>query len=787
MTTSLAPRQRPRAGQGPQQLATPQASSRLSHIASPQQNRKQYSHVQRGNLDVESAHGLSHMASPRQNRRNIPPQGPENSAAHQQVHTNMARQDPRAVFADQAAAAVPDLMDVGQHPSAAVYRVVAQHGQQPYPYQQQMTREQYLQQQYLQQQQLAQQQYLQQQQQHMLMRQQQQQRLLQQQQQQLLQQQQMLQEQQQAQRQLNYQMKGPQAQQYQPTQPHHVQQQPKFNPQMYQDTDQCPLNPFYEYQQYPTSGDVRYHDYNANQPQVTFQQPQNAQEFPQQAKPDNSNNRLLRPRYMSHNRSRSDPNFAVHYDRSNQVKMPSVTPQPNASSSNRSHHRSPSDPALNQSKEPEAEMLLVNIESSDEPTPHWNPFSPYYESNELDFTANQNDVTDDDFASLRASNEKISQTGTNSSFQPNVESHQPNAGYHQASVGFHQTTAGYQQPSAGNRTSEFRQGATTDIFGSATFDSQVAELQQGLRSSLENLQLVDVPAGFGDNSVLSQQQQVTDIVQDGNNPFLQGYRSTEIERHLNFAGEASSEDESEEADEPEYSGFHPPPSPGVADPFGSAPFIVQKAMQVPPTTRDAFGSSPFNAPHPSQSKAVDYQLNNVQLSEQQTDTSGHASSFTSTQGSGIGMAPGPFHVEGDVSNSCPFVGNVTEHEDPSGLVNPAVDFVDNIDDPFGGVSFNANPAFKRRNAKRQGGALRKGPPEAAPSGDQSHRSRPRRLLPQTPDKTPGVTHSGQRVASGQTRTQNIRVIPVVPSASSLQAPVKYEPKSTGNRQTNAAT
>ena len=180
-------------------------------------------------------------------------------------------------------------------------------------------------------------------------------------------------------------------------------------------------------------------------------------------------------------------------------------------------------------------------------------------------------------------------------------------------------------------------------------------------------------------------------------------------------------------------------------------------------------------------------MNNVQLSEQQTDTSGHASSFTSTQGSGVGMAPGPFHVEGDVSNSCPFVGNVTEHEDPSGLVNPAVDFVDNIDDPFGGVSFNANPAFKRRNAKRQGGALRKGPPEAAPSGDQSHRSRPRRLLPQTPDKTPGVTHAGQRVASGQTRTQNIRVIPVIPSASSVQTPVKYEPKSTGNRQTNAAT
>lgn len=152
------------------------------------------------------------------------------------------------------------------------------------------------------------------------------------------------------------------------------------------------------------------------------------------------------------------------------------------------------------------------------------------------------------------------------------------------------------------------------------------------------------------------------------------------------------------------------------------------------------------------------------------------------------IASTPFNqVEGDVSSSCPFIGNVTEREDHSGLVNPVADFIDNIDDPFGGVSFNANPAFKRRNAKRHGGAISKGSPEVISSGDQSPRPRPRRLLPQTPDKAPGVTHAGQRIVSGQTRAKGIRVIPVVPSAGSSQGSGKSEPNSTGSRQTYAAT
>lgn len=230
---------------------------------------------------------------------------------------------------------------------------------------------------------------------------------------------------------------------------------------------------------------------------------------------------------MSHNRSRSDANFAGLYDRSNQAKVASFTPPPNAGSSSHSHFRSPSDPALNQAKEPEPERLLVDIGSSNEPTPHWNPFSPYYESNELDFMANQNCVTDDDFASLRESHKKIPQTaGTNSSYQSSVEHHQP-------SVDFYQSNVGHHQPNAGNpTTSEFLQGAATDIFGSTTFGSQVAELQQNLVSSLENLKLVDAPAGLRGNNIIEQQQQVTEIVQDGNNPFLQGYRSSEIEQHL---------------------------------------------------------------------------------------------------------------------------------------------------------------------------------------------------------------------------------------------------------------
>ena len=479
---------------------------------------------------------------------------------------------------------------------------------------------------------------------------------------------------------------------------------------------------------------------------------------------------------MSHSRSRSDPNFAVLYERSDQEKMASFTPRPNARSSNHTHHRSPSDPALNLINDSELEMPLVDIESSNEPIPHWNPFSPYYESNKLDFVANPSDVTDDDFASLRESQVEIPKGGA--SYYPGMDQDHLNAGYPHPNVDHY-------QPNAGNLpTSEFQQGAPTDIFGSTTFGSQVSELQQCLRSSSENLDLLGAP----DSNRIDPQQQVTQIVQDGNNPFLEGYRTTETEHHLNLADQASSDSEPEENYAPDNSGLNPPLSPGLADPFGAAPFIVQKSKQAPPPAKDAFGSSPFAAPHPSQSKGGDNQLNDVQRSEQLTDSFGLPSSFTSTQersvvGNASAIAPTPFHeVSEDSRNSTPFVGNVTEHEDPSGLVNPAADFIDNTEDPFGGVSFKANPAVKRRNAKKQQG-IRKEPPVAAPRGDQGPRPRPRRLLPQTPDKAPGVSHAGQRIVSGQTRVQGARG----PSVASTQGPEKSDPKSTGNRSAYAAT
>lgn len=536
---------------------------------------------------------------------------------------------------------------------------------------------------------------------------------------------------------------------------------------------------------------------------MAIQQSQDAGQPDQQAKPENGDNRLLRPRYMSHNRSRSDPNFAVVYERSNQAQMASFTPKPNARSSNHSHFRSPSDPSLNLTKETEPEMPLVDVGSDNEPAPHWNPFSPYYESHEVNFVANPSDVTDDDFASLRESKVKMPHDGSNVSYhQANVEHHQPNAGYQQSNAGYQQTNAGYHQtnagyhqpnidhhqPDAGNPpASEFLQGAATDMFRSTKFGGHMPESQQGLRRSSENLDFLDAPARFRDDTSSDPQQE---LVQDGNNPFLEGYRTSEVEQHLNFADQGSSDSEPEETEIPEYSGINPPLSPGLSDPFGAAPFIVQKSKQVPPPSKDAFGSSPFTAQPVSQSKGGNNQLTDAQRSEQVADTFGVSSPFPSAP-AGPGrqasaLAQTPFHdVEQDFGNSSPFVGNA-EREDPSGLVNPAADFIDNTDDPFGGISFNANPAVKRRNAKKQQG-MRREPPVAAPRGDQGLRPRPRRLLPQTPDKAPGGAHAGQRVVSGQARVQGVRVIPVGPSAGSNQGLGKAESKNTGNRSAYAAT
>lgn len=752
VTTSLAPRQRPRAGQGAQQLAPSQASSHLSHIASPQQSRKQYTQAQRGTLGVQQAHGLSHMASPRQNRRNISqqqPRDPENYASHQQSQVNVRQQNPRGVYPEAAAPARSDLVAgqyIGVAPASSVFRQ-AQQGPQ-FAYQQQITRDQYLQQQYLQQQQLAQQQYLQQQQQQqqqMLLRQQQQQRLLQQQQQQHL-----LQQQQLAQQQLNYHREVQSGQQYSPAaQSHHVQQQQSIAQQLFHDSDQCQLNPFYDYQQYP--GEQVYQptsqpDYCPGQPHVSIQHSQEfGQAVSQEAKPENnSDTRLLRPRYMSHNRSRSDPNFAVVNERNGQVQMASLTPVPNGKTSYHSYYRSPSDPSLNLTKEVQpTEMPLVDIESNDVSTPHWNPFSPFYESKEQDFLANPSDVTDDDFASLRESEVNKSRGG-------------PNATYHQPNVGNPQTSKVHQE---------------ADMFGATAFGSHMPESYQQ-NANFEIADQEDSSAQFRDGNIVDPQQNLTQVMQEGNNPFLQGYRTSEIEQHLNLPDQVSSDSEPEGGESPDVSNFNPPLSPGISDPFGAAPFVVPKGKQVPPPSQDAFGSSPFTVPAPSQSKSNDEQLSkrptDDNLSEQVPDSFGLSSPYPSVNAGGT--------VEGTVNvlASSPFIGNVerdaaqgSAFEDPSGLVNPAADFVDNSEDPFGGVSFNANPAVRRRNAKKQG--LRKEAPVFTTKSDQASRPRPRRLLPQTPDKAPGVTHPGQRVVSGQARIQGTTVIHV---GSSTQGPRK---------------
>lgn len=744
VTTSLAPRQRPRAGQGAQQLTPAQASSHLSHIASPQQSRKQYTQAQRGTLGVQQAHGLSHMASPRQNRRNISQQqlrGSEHYASNQQSQVNVRQQDPRGVYPEASTPARTDLVSgqyVGVAPASAVFHQ-AQQGPQ-YAYQQQITRDQYLQQQYLQQQQLAQQQYLQhqQQQQQMLLRQQQQQLLLQQQQQQHL-----LQQQQLAQQQLNYHREVSSGQQYPPaTQPHAVQQQQSLTQQLFNDSDQCQLNPFYDYQ--PTAQS----EYCTGQPHVSIQHSQEVRPaVSQEAKPENiSDTRLLRPRYMSHTRSRSDPNFAGVSERNGQVRTTSFTPMPNGKTSYHSHYRSPSDPSLNLPKETQpTDMPLVDIESNDVSTPHWNPFSPFYESKEQDFLVNPSDVTDDDFASLRESEVDKSRGG-------------PNTAYHQPNVGNPQT---YNLPQE------------ADMFGATAFGSHVPESYQQ-NATFETIDQEDSSSLFRDGNIVDPQQNVTQVVQEGNNPFLQGYRTSEIEQHLNMVDQVSSDSEPEGGELPQISNFDPPLSPGISDPFGAAPFVVHKGKQVPPPSHDAFGSSPFTVPSSSQPKSNDEHLTkrptDGHLSEQVADSFDLSSPYPSVNAGG---------TVGETSNvlaSSPFIGNVerdaaqgSAFENPSGLVNPAADFMDNSEDPFGGVSFNANPAVRRRNAKKQQ-ELRKEAPLPSTRSDQASRPRPRRLLPQTPDKASGVTHPAQRVVSGQTRIQGTRVIHVGTSSQGPRKP-----------------
>jgi len=392
-------------------------------------------------------------------------------------------------------------------------------------------------------------------------------------------------------------------------------------------------------------------------------------------------------------------------------------------------------------------MPLVDIESNDVSTPHWNPFSPFYQSKEQDFVANPSNVTDDDFASLRESEVDKSRSG-------------PNATYHAPSVGNPQTSNVQQE---------------ADMFGATAFGSHVPELYQQ-NATFEIGDQEDSSSQFREGNMVDPQQNVTQVVQDGNNPFLEGYRTSEIEHHLNMVDQVSTDSEPEDGELPDVSNFNPPLSPGISDPFGAAPFVVLKGKQVPPPSPDAFGSSPFTVPSLSQPKSNDEQLTkrptDDNLSEQVADSFGLSRPYPAVD-AGVTVVG-----TSNVLASSPFIGNVerdaaqgSASEDPSGLVNPAADFMDNSEDPFGGVSFNANPAVRRRNAKKQQG-LRKEAPLPSTMSDQASRPRPRRLLPQTPDKPPGVTHLGQRVVSGQARIQGTRVIHV---GTSSQGPRKSDP------------
>lgn len=529
---------------------------------------------------------------------------------------------------------------------------------------------------------------------------------------------------------------------------------------MYHDSDQCQLNPFYEYQQYPveTAYQRDVHDHGTVHPQMSMQSSQDSGQ--DASRPSDA--RLLRPRYMSHNRSRSDPNFAIGNQSKVQVQAARLTPLPNEINS---QYRSPSDPSLNLAKEnDQIDMPLVDIESNERSTPHWNPFSPFYQSSEQDFVSTPSEVTDDDFASLRESDVKKSHVGVN------IPYHQPYT--------------------ANPHTSELQQG--TDLFGATAFGIQVPESYSN-RATGEFADGENLSAQFTDDASTGTdpQQYVAHVVQDGNNPFLQGYRSSEIEQTLNLADQASSDSEPEENTELVEC---PPPSPGFSDPFGAAPFVLQKGKQGPPAAPDAFGAAPFTPRAPSQPKGNSEHLAKKpeDHSQPNTDSFGLSSQFTSMQvgtvagGSANNLGSTPFHdLNEGFGGSAPFGGNVERDssqaaafEDQSGLVNPAAEFMDNLEDPFGGVSFNANPAVRRRNARKQQASLKEAPVSAARS-DQAPRARPRRLLPQTPDENPRVTRSGQ-----QARVQGPVVISV---GQPSQGPKKTDPKSTGNRSAYAAT
>ena len=544
------------------------------------------------------------------------------------------------------------------------------------------------------------------------------------------------------------------------------------------------MNPFYEYPQCAISGRQQPQqqqsyltsaaNYKTCQPQVSVQ-PAELERVPQQAQADTGNGRLLRPRYMSHSRSRSDPNFMTD-QRNGQSQQSVSSPQEFGRLTNHCHQRSPSDPSLNLTKEAEpTSTQLVDIESDEGLAPHWNPFSPFYETKERDFVANPGEASDEDFASLReTSNFPMSHAeGKVSQLERNV-SNMP--------------------------TAEFHPRSDTDAFGAAMFSGTTSEFQQSRynaqQSSSEQSGVSGSCAQLRDDGSLDVSRAAASDILESNNPFMQDYRVTEIEQHLKSANLSSSDSETEISNPSNQYHLRQPTSPGLSDPFGAAPFVVQKPEQVEPTapaSPDVFGSAPFTLPvlprprgSEKQAGASSAKTQPAKLATGPFDSAGGMLGGTVSSESGT-LGATPFEqCENSIDHSALFLENSRDHykvegsafDGHAGLVNPGVDFKDNPDDPFGGVSFSANAALKetqlaRRNAKKQ----QMPAPVAAESRDRPSRSRPRRRLPQTPNATSIVDHSGRplRAVSDQ---GNAKVVLVDGTGVSSEASRKFAQKPT---------
>ena len=658
----------------------------------------------------------------------------------------------------------------------------------------------------------VQQQYLQQQQQ-LLLQQQQQQHYLAQQQQYLQQQKHRQQHQQQQQQQ--------QAALQRHLQQQHFLQQKQFN---YQREKQQAENQKRQWQQIPRitseEGNVEFQENQLN-PFVDFcplpqtpSQPytsNDAQICQAEHEKDPSKEHGLRPRYRSHSRSRSDPNFATD---NSERSRPCATPVcvDDSRTLNHAYHRSPSDPSFSLTKEDEQNCApLINIESSNEPPEKWNPFSPFYAAKESDFVSSTvQNVDEDDFASLREG-------------PPSQQS----------------STAEV-APSRDGRDSQPE--LSTDLFGAGTF---------------RPLQEAEEP---GIPTVYSNEVQTADAAYpEEKNPFIDGYQPCPSTNRSETGKQACSDyrpltppTSPESLDPFGTAPFQGPENPRSPDVFGAAPFVVSKGgrrqkdaadsgklveVQAADPAAENFEFNPFftemtpqdqqqqlqqqkrqqeqqqlrqqqeqqQQQHLRRQQEQQLQLQQQQLrqqqllSQQQQQQQRHreqeregpeeiqpGSTFPAHSTDAFGSAP--FGRAVDEFGSSPFAQKIeretgrcessdARRDTQTGLVNPAAEMQD---DPFGGVPFaiassrDKSGKLERRNARREQYVPH--PPEG-PKDQQ--RPRPRRLLPQTPSER----------ASGEAPRHFTEKAPGKQSQSNVSTHVqkKRPQKQTGSRQAYAAT